>query len=62
MAADATFKTVPVPYTQFLNIMGNYRGRHECFLNVLMTGKTLADYVAVFRAIQVGTMQLPLSN
>ena len=50
---DATFVTTPFPWTQFLNVMGDYGGRPQCFLNILMSGKTLADYIAVFRGVQV---------
>ena len=41
---DGTFKTCPIPYTQFFTIHGLYHGRVLPFVMGLMTERTIAAY------------------
>lgn len=41
---DATFSTIPAPYQQMFNIVGDYHGRIIPFVSVLMTNRTIGHY------------------
>ena len=40
---DSTFRTCPNLYEQYFTIHGKYRNRVLCFINCLMTGRTVGD-------------------
>ena len=49
---DGTFRTCPNPYEQYFTIHGKYRNRVLCFVNCLMTGRTVGDYRHVLQTIK----------
>ena len=49
---DGTFRTCPNPYEQYFTIHGKYRNRVLCFVNCLMTDRTVGDYRHVLQTIK----------
>jgi hypothetical protein len=49
--ADATFHTAPKPFSQVFNILVSYKGVVLPVFHILMTGKPLGLYTAVFQRL-----------
>ena len=49
--ADATFHTAPKPFSQVFNILVSYKGVVLPVFHILMTGKPLGLYSAVFERL-----------
>lgn len=56
---DATFKVAPFPFTQVLNVMGEFNGAVVPIFHVLMTGKFKSLYASILEKIFMTTRFRP---